>query len=604
MDQPPAMGVTREVLSRSFGLRFWRRTPKTGREQDEMKRLETHDNVIMLSVLGASAIMQSTDVEAKQSLDSSPLSAFISGNFPENYDEKRNPIVVEVSTGPGSEPQPFRLRGDNGEFSIQVGDGQQATILWEKILHYRILTVNDVYELENLARFKTCEAALRTPNFSTTLAGDFVSPSLLSSLDKGKAMVDTMNKAGIDMVCFGNHEADIPPVQRQGESCIIKTGADAINFGICDVYWPMNATKATEYAKDKFLEREIVNHEKLLKELERAALCKVPKLIFVKRARKSLIDCSQRTLLANSLRDALGANACMIPAGMIRGNADYPAEMEYLTYAHLKKVWCFRLHGLLNRGGPSRVVSKVPIPGSVIQEVLCFSRSGVFDDVKKELAMFQQIDNRMRQEKSTDDDMGTYCVIDMKRMYNIVLSYEMCQGMDRVTPLLKYFEQNPKAMPRDLDNVKVDYFAKCAWVYILDKSDFHHVDTDGDGVISKKEVSAVAKQIYGEGVGSLVVDNLMACADIDQNDEITKDELFWIGLLGVVGFISADDGRGVEHTTQIGTRIGRRIGSPVLKLDIYREKVLRFFGTTDKKKVAYIEEVFSRLKSSKLFSNE
>ncbi|KAJ3383924.1 hypothetical protein HDU84_003283 [Entophlyctis sp. JEL0112] len=41
------------------------------------------------------------------------------------------------------------------------------------------------------------------------LPGDFLSPSLMSSLDKGFAMVDVLNKCGIDYVCFGNHEDDV-----------------------------------------------------------------------------------------------------------------------------------------------------------------------------------------------------------------------------------------------------------------------------------------------------------------------------------------------------------------------------------------------------------
>jgi 5'-nucleotidase len=43
------------------------------------------------------------------------------------------------------------------------------------------------------------------------LSGDFLAPSLLSSLDKGVAMVvDILNKCGVTHVCFGNHECDVP----------------------------------------------------------------------------------------------------------------------------------------------------------------------------------------------------------------------------------------------------------------------------------------------------------------------------------------------------------------------------------------------------------
>ena len=69
----------------------------------------------------------------------------------------------------------------------------------------RIVTVNDVYELELLPNYATCrdresKGAVKTIG---TLPGDFLSPSLLSSLDKGKGMINCLNMAGIDYVCMG-----------------------------------------------------------------------------------------------------------------------------------------------------------------------------------------------------------------------------------------------------------------------------------------------------------------------------------------------------------------------------------------------------------------
>ena len=43
-----------------------------------------------------------------------------------------------------------------------------------------------------------------------TLAGDFLAPSVLSSLDNGKGMVDALNAVPVTHVCFGNHENDVP----------------------------------------------------------------------------------------------------------------------------------------------------------------------------------------------------------------------------------------------------------------------------------------------------------------------------------------------------------------------------------------------------------
>ena len=54
------------------------------------------------------------------------------------------------------------------------------------------------------------ETAKRNNKTIVTLAGDFVAPSLLSSIDQGFGMIDVLNEVGVDYVCLGNHETDIP----------------------------------------------------------------------------------------------------------------------------------------------------------------------------------------------------------------------------------------------------------------------------------------------------------------------------------------------------------------------------------------------------------
>ena len=81
----------------------------------------------------------------------------------------------------------------------------------------RLVCINDVYTLENLPRLATLvrRAASVDPAdvLVTSLAGDFVGPSMLSSLDAGKGMVDCMNAVPITHVVLGNHEDDIGPVE-------------------------------------------------------------------------------------------------------------------------------------------------------------------------------------------------------------------------------------------------------------------------------------------------------------------------------------------------------------------------------------------------------
>ena len=98
-------------------------------------------------------------------------------------------------------------------------------------IEIRFVQLNDVYEiapLENgkvggMARVATLkkENQLKNKNTFLVLAGDFVSPSVYNSLRyegnriRGKQMVEAMNAAGMDLVCFGNHEFDIPEADLQ-----------------------------------------------------------------------------------------------------------------------------------------------------------------------------------------------------------------------------------------------------------------------------------------------------------------------------------------------------------------------------------------------------
>lgn len=94
------------------------------------------------------------------------------------------------------------------------------------LIEIQFLQVNDVYEIAplpgdnrgGLARVATLKKELLTQNKNTIaiMAGDFLSPSVIATLDdengngiKGAHMVDVMNVSGIDMVTFGNHEFDL-----------------------------------------------------------------------------------------------------------------------------------------------------------------------------------------------------------------------------------------------------------------------------------------------------------------------------------------------------------------------------------------------------------
>ena len=100
----------------------------------------------------------------------------------------------------------------------------------------RIVSVNDVYSLENLPRLKNLARhhAETDPAdaFLFMLAGDFLAPSLLSSIDGGRGMVDCLNAIGVTHVILGNHEDDIPLPELELRLRALTAVCDGTNVGL------------------------------------------------------------------------------------------------------------------------------------------------------------------------------------------------------------------------------------------------------------------------------------------------------------------------------------------------------------------------------------
>ncbi len=101
----------------------------------------------------------------------------------------------------------------------------------------RIVAINDVYSLENLPRLGSLVRHAREvdPADATlvVVAGDFLAPSLLSSLDAGRAMVACLEAIGVTHVVLGNHEDDVPVAdlrRRMGELHAVWLGTNVRGF--------------------------------------------------------------------------------------------------------------------------------------------------------------------------------------------------------------------------------------------------------------------------------------------------------------------------------------------------------------------------------------
>lgn len=516
----------------------------------------------------------------------------------------------------------------------------------------RIVCLNDVYSLENLPRFmnlvrhhRSCEPADR---FLVTLAGDFVGPSMLSSLDKGRSMVECMNAIGVTHAIFGNHEDDIelaelqkrvrefagiwlstnisefePPLPRhdvlllqsptgrsvkvglvgavmadptvyrrkpfggapiaplaqsvlnesarlvreEGVACVIplthqdlqddralaqtkvdppfpvligghehkiylelygktwlvKAGSDAAHAVVFDLEWPakkpvkgpdlpivkLTLDDSFRYPEDPELRALVSRRMQAVKELEAATLLPLPEGVVLSSIGSRLQQTSVGTLLCSRIRDALGADGCMLNGGGVRGNREYRGAF---TYGNLKSELPF-----------DNEVVVVDLLGSALEEAVVFSRA----EAPVESGGYLQVDDALR---VSDNQKQILSVagqpFDRDRIYKIAIMRNLMIGMDHIDPLVAYAEKYPSRLPpegsgRDIKMVLVDAFSVSLWQQL---GQFSGIDSDGDGRVSSGELSQAVSRLTSQPASPITVDLVMKAVDQNHDGVISEDE--------------------------------------------------------------------------------
>ena len=95
----------------------------------------------------------------------------------------------------------------------------QLTAMADETATIRFILIGDLYELppeKGRGGYAKLASVVRQEKVGEkhsyfVHAGDAYSPSLLSSMDKGKSTVDMLNAVGVDYMVLGNHEWDFGP---------------------------------------------------------------------------------------------------------------------------------------------------------------------------------------------------------------------------------------------------------------------------------------------------------------------------------------------------------------------------------------------------------
>ena len=126
---------------------------------------------------------------------------------PDMADDSESIFFQKRKTSGGRKPDEFDKIAVNDPWDdpIEPNKADECRLI--------ILQITDVYTLENLAHFKTLVEDVRAKSKGAKvvamLTGDFLSPYLLSTVDRGYGMMKALAAIPLDYIIWGNHEADI-----------------------------------------------------------------------------------------------------------------------------------------------------------------------------------------------------------------------------------------------------------------------------------------------------------------------------------------------------------------------------------------------------------
>ncbi|MBK6462211.1 MAG: 5'-nucleotidase C-terminal domain-containing protein [Myxococcales bacterium] len=515
----------------------------------------------------------------------------------------------------------------------------------------RIVAVNDVYSLEHLPRLASLlrEAREVAPadRLLVTMAGDFVAPSVLSSLDAGRGMVDCMNALGFTHAVLGNHEDDVPPeelrarvreleatclgtnvrgfepalpvsevvsvcapgpagrsvrvglvgvvmddptayrrppfggvtllppndaaiaeaerlraagcatvlalthqplaldralargwpafpvllaghehqpsLEREGETWIVKGGADAALAAVIDLAWPAEAHGAdapsvrvalhdvSRFPEDPAVRARVATHMAKVEALTSATLLVLDpgeELTSVGvRARQTSLG----TLLASRVRDALGAEVGLFNGGGIRGAATYRGGF---SYGHLQTEVPFENEMVV-----------VAVPGASLSAAVQASRARA----PVESGGFLQVCSAVDVGPDGQVIRVGGAPLDPARVYRVALVRNLFAGMDRNEPLLALARERPELIPppdsgRDVKLVLLESFAAGLWRAL---GGFDAVDADHDGRVDGSELERAIADHTGAPEprrAAIAAGIVMRALDTDDDERISREE--------------------------------------------------------------------------------
>ncbi len=310
------------------------------------------------------------------------------------------------------------------------------------------------------------------------------------------------------------------------EGCwVVKAGSEAASAVVVELVWTAEAPPAgapdlpavtlavhpvSEFPEDPALRARVDRHLQSVHKLDTATLFQIPPGTRLSSVGVKTRQTSMGAVLCSHVRDALGADGCLLHGGGVRGERDYEGRV---TYADLKAMMPY-----------ANEVVVATMPGRVVRDAVASSRG----DARVGSSAFLQVDDRM-----TVEEPGHLVTaiggapIDLERDYRIATVQGLFGGMDQIEPLIEHARAHPEVVPprdsgREIKVVLVDAFSVELWQHL---GRFQDIDADHDGVVNSKELEFAIARATAEAPSEIVVHDVLRVFDADGDGRITQQEV-------------------------------------------------------------------------------
>jgi len=306
---------------------------------------------------------------------------------------------------------------------------------------------------------------------------------------------------------------------------VVKAGSEAASAVVVELVWTAEPPLAGapdlpavtlavhpvgEFPEDPAMRARVDRYLQSVHKLDTATLFQIPPGTRLSSVGVKTRQTSMGAVLCSHVRDALGADGCLLHGGGVRGERDYEGRV---TYADLKAMMPY-----------ANEVVVATMPGQVVRDAVRSSRG----DARAGSGAFLQVDDRM-----TVEEPGHLVTaiggapIDLERDYRIATVQGLFGGMDQIEPLIEHARAHPEVVPprdsgREIKVVLVDAFAVELWQHL---GRFQDIDADHDGVVNSRELEFAIARATAEAPSEIVVHDVLRVFDADGDGRITQQEV-------------------------------------------------------------------------------